>query len=179
MKDIKEIFSKYSNKISNKEFLIYVNLVNQSITLYKNFEKIKVYKISSSKYGEGGQEGSNKTPLGAHYIKEYIGKNEEIFTIFKNRKPTKNKTKTIKSEACSKEDIISSRILWLEGLENGKNKGEGVDSYLRYIYIHGTNEEGLLGKKASHGCIRMSNSDIIEMSKMDICNSIVYISNNK
>ncbi|MEL0102393.1 MAG: L,D-transpeptidase [Gammaproteobacteria bacterium] len=179
MKDIKKIFSKYSKKISNKEFLIYVNLINQSITLYKNFEKIKVYKISSSKYGEGGQEGSNKTPLGAHYIKEYIGENEEIFTIFKNRKPTKNKTKAIKSEACSKEDIISSRILWLEGLENGKNKGEGVDSYSRYIYIHGTNEEGLLGKKASHGCIRMSNSDIIEMSKMDVCNSIVYISNNK
>ena len=75
MTDIKEIFSKYSNKISNKEFLIYVNLVKQSITLYKNFEKIKVYKISSSKYGEGGQEGSNKTPLGAHYIKEYIGTN--------------------------------------------------------------------------------------------------------
>ena len=67
MKDIKKIFSKYSNKISNKEFLIYVNLVNQSITLYKNFEKIKVYKISSSKYGEGGQEGVIKHLL-AHII---------------------------------------------------------------------------------------------------------------
>ena len=73
--------------------MIYVNLVNQSITLYKNFEKIKVYKISSSKYGEGGQEGSNKTPLGAHYIKEYIGENEEIFTIFKNRSQLRIKLK--------------------------------------------------------------------------------------
>ena len=176
MKNIKEIFSKYSHKVSNKNFLIYISIVNQSLTVYKNFEKIKVYKISSSKYGEGTQEGTNKTPLGAHYIKEYIGKNEEIFTIFKNRKATKNKTKVIKNEAYFDEDIISSRILWLEGLENGKNKGTGVDSYQRYIYIHGTNEEGLLGKKASHGCIRMGNSDIIKICSMDICNSIVYIS---
>ena len=85
MKNIKEIFSKYSHKVSNKNFLIYISIVNQSLTVYKNFEKIKVYKISSSKFGEGTQEGTNKTPLGAHYIKEYIGENEEIFTIFKNR----------------------------------------------------------------------------------------------
>ena len=179
MKDIKEIFSKYSHKNLNKEFLIYISLVTQRLTLYKNFEKIKIYKISSSKYGEGGQEDSNKTPLGAHYIKNCIGKDEEIFTIFKNRKATKDKTKVLRSEQRSKEDIISSRILWLDGLEIGKNKGEGVDSLSRYIYIHGTNEEGLLGKKASHGCIRMGNSDIIEMCKMNINNTIVYISNNK
>ena len=61
------------------------------------------------------------------------------------------------------DDVVQSRILWLDGLENGINKGEGVDSYSRYIYIHGTPEEWLLGEKASKGCIRMSNKDVIEL----------------
>ena len=61
------------------------------------------------------------------------------------------------------DDVVQSRILWLDGLEDGINKGEGVDSYSRYIYIHGTPEEWLLGEKASKGCIRMSNKDVIEL----------------
>ena len=62
-----------------------------------------------------------------------------------------------------KEDVVQSRILWLSGLETNINKGEGVDSFSRYIYIHGTPEEWLLGSKASKGCIRMSNEDVIEL----------------
>jgi lipoprotein-anchoring transpeptidase ErfK/SrfK len=61
-------------------------------------------------------------------------------------------------------------------LEEGKNKGENIDTYQRYIYIHGTNEEGMLGKKSSHGCIRMGNSDIIDLCSKEICNIFVYIS---
>ena len=114
-----------------------------------------------------------------HFIKEYIGHNAEIFSIFRNRVDTKNLAEIIKETKSGNQDIISSRILWLEGLENGKNKGNNVDSYSRYIYIHGTNEEGLLGKKASHGCIRMSNSDIIELCDKEIHKSIVYILRNK
>ena len=60
---------------------------------------------------------------------------------------------------------VTSRILWLDGMEEGKNKGQGIDSYDRYIYIHGTQEEGLIGTKASHGCIRMFNNDVIELFK--------------
>ena len=176
MKDIKSIFSQFSKKDLNQEYLIIINITNQILILYKNYNQIANYKISSSKYGEGNNKGSNKTPLGAHYIKEYIGENVDILTTFKNRKPTNIKTKIIKDHATSKEDIISTRILWLEGLEEGKNKGENIDSYLRYIYIHGTNEEGMLGKKASHGCIRMSNSDIIDLCSRKICNTFVYIS---
>ena len=97
-------------------------------------------------------------------------------TIFRNRKPINKKTEIIKEHKSSDEDIISSRILWLEGLEEGKNKGENIDTYQRYIYIHGTNEEGMLGKKSSHGCIRMGNSDIIDLCSKEICNIFVYIS---
>ena len=110
------------------------------------------------------------------YIKEQIGSNADIFTIFKNRMPTREITKVIKDQVTTEEDIISTRILWLSGLEEGKNKGLNIDSYSRFIYIHGTNEEGMLGKKASHGCVRMSNSDIINLCNRDICSALVYIS---
>ena len=176
MKDIKSIFSQFSNKDLNQEYIISIDITNQRLILYKNYNQISEYKISSSKYGEGNKKDSNKTPLGAHYIKEYIGDKEDILTIFKNRKPTNIKTNIIKDNITSGEDIISTRILWLEGLEEGKNKGKNIDSFLRYIYIHGTNEEGMLGKKSSHGCIRMSNSDIIDLCSRKICNTLVYIS---
>ena len=114
-----------------------------------------------------------KLPLGAHYIKEYIGAGHDSLTIFQNRVPTKHKAKIISEKKTSKEDIICSRILWLSGLDEGQNKGPNIDSLSRYIYIHGTNEEGLLGVKASHGCIRMSNSDIIDLCSKEICNIFV------
>ena len=179
MIDIKLILSQYINKNSNlnKEYVIFINITEQKLILYKNYNEIIKYTISTSKYGEGSEEGSNKTPVGAHYIKKYIGNNEDPLTIFHNRVPTGVKTKIINEKLSADEDIICSRILWLDGLEECKNKGSNVDSFSRYIYIHGTNEEGLLGEKSSHGCIRMGNSDIIDLCDKNICNSLVYISN--
>ena len=140
------------------------------------YKIIEEYRISSSIYGEGNEEGSNKTPLGAHYIREYFGKDVDIYTIFKNRVPTGHKAKLLSREQKSEEDIITTRILWLDGLEEGFNKGANLDSYKRYIYIHGTNEEELIGQKASHGCIRMNNSDIIKLCNKNLLNTFVYIS---
>ena len=176
MVDIKSIFSKYTDYSLNKDYIITISIKDQKLSLFKNYEEIQNYKISTSKYGEGSEKDSNKTPLGSHYIKEQIGSNADIFTIFKNRMPTREITKVIKDQVTTEEDIISTRILWLSGLEEGKNKGLNVDSYSRFIYIHGTNEEGMLGKKASHGCVRMSNSDIINLCNRDICSALVYIS---
>ena len=176
MKDLKSIYANYANANTNNIYLIAINISQQILILYKNNKQIKNYKVSSSKFGEGQEEGSNKTPLGAHYIKDYIGENVEIFTVFENRVPTRKLTEAILDISSGNEDIISTRILWLSGLEDGINKGGNVDSYSRYIYIHGTNEEGMLGKKASHGCIRMSNNDIIDLCNRKISKSIVYIS---
>jgi len=75
----------------------------------------------------------------------------------------------------SKTDDVTSRIFWLDGMEKGKNKGKGIDSYLRYIYIHGTSEEGRLGKPASHGCIRMKNKAIIDLYKLIEVGTLVLI----
>ena len=75
----------------------------------------------------------------------------------------------------AKQDLILTRIMWLEGLEIGINSGEGVDSYARYIYIHGTQEEGLLGQAASHGCVRMSNTAVVELFDLVNEGTFVYI----
>tara|TARA_B100000676_G_scaffold187413_1_gene184307 strand:+ start:225 stop:758 length:534 start_codon:yes stop_codon:yes gene_type:complete len=176
MIDIKSIFSKYSNKQLNQKYIITVDIGNQNLCLLENFKIIEKYKISSSMYGEGNDEGSNKTPLGAHYIREFIGKDVDIYTIFKNRVSTNHIAKVLNKGEKSEEDIITTRILWLDGLEEGFNKGENFDTYKRYIYIHGTNEEDLIGQKASHGCIRMINSDIIKLCSKNLLNSFVYIS---
>jgi len=176
MKDIESIFTHYAGNNLNKKYSIAVSILSQKLTLYNKFKVDSVYTISSSKFGEGSKEGSYRTPLGAHYIKEYIGAGCDSLTIFENRVPTEHKTKIISVKKTSKEDIICSRILWLSGLEEGRNKGPSVDSLSRYIYIHGTNEEGLLGVKASHGCIRMSNSDIIDLCDKEISNALIYIS---
>ena len=92
-----------------------------------------------------------------------IGNNAIKNTIFTSRINTKRQDEIIHDEAKSDNDYVTTRIMWLDGQEEGKNKGKGVDSYERYIYIHGTHEEGLIGQKASHGCIRMFNSDVIEL----------------
>ena len=73
------------------------------------------------------------------------------------------------------DDVVSTRILWLQGLEPGVNRGGQVDTYERYIYLHGTAEEGLLGTPASHGCIRLSNRDILWLYRHIPVGSLVYI----
>lgn len=115
--------------------------------------KIK-FPVSTSLYGEGFEEGSLKTPLGMHEVCEKIGENAEYGTIFKDREPTGD----IAQICDGKKDIITSRILRLKGTQI-KNS----NTYDRYIYIHGTNDESSIGRKASIGCIRMKNWDIIEL----------------
>ena len=121
------------------------------------------YPISSSSFGEGQIENSFKTPLGKHIIKEKIGEDAPKNIIFKERINTGRFAEIYHNDYDSKDDHVTSRILWLEGTEDGFNKGGNVDSFYRYIYIHGTPEEGLIGEKASHGCIRMFNQDVIEL----------------
>ena len=87
-------------------------------------------------------------------------------TIFISRINTRRQADIIDSHIDSSDDYVTSRIIWLTGEEPGLNSGEGIDSYNRYIYIHGTHEEGLIGIKASHGCIRMFNDDVIKLYSM-------------
>ena len=142
---------------------IEVDISEQRLYLIENSLIKASYPISTSKYGEGSIENSFKTPLGKHSIKEMIGEEAEINTIFTSRINTKRSATIIDQFEDTDNDYVTSRIMWLDGEEDGLNKGGNVDSYRRYIYIHGTHEEGLIGTKASHGCIRMFNYDVIEL----------------
>ncbi|MDD4202441.1 MAG: L,D-transpeptidase [Candidatus Omnitrophica bacterium] len=143
----------------NYSITIKVSIAKQKLFLYQDKALIKEYPVSTSKFGIGNKYGSNKTPLGLHIISNKIGRSARSRAIFKRRINTKKIARVSKTG----QDLITSRILRLQGVEKGKNKGKGIDSFKRCIYIHGTPEEKLIGKPASHGCIRMKNKDIIAL----------------
>ncbi|MDD3044534.1 MAG: L,D-transpeptidase [Candidatus Delongbacteria bacterium] len=124
------------------------------------------FPVSTSKYGEGYREGSGKTPLGEFEVCEKIGSGQPKGMIFRDRMPT---GEIAELEEGGK-DMITSRILRLKGLQ--KRNSNTLD---RYIYIHGTGDEGSIGTKASIGCVRMNNDDIIELFDMVDKGCRVYI----
>ncbi len=155
--------------------ILFISIKNQKLYHIKNQKIITKYIISSSKYGTGNKQESNKTPLGLHKIKNKYGEKTPDNGIMIGRMFTGKIADIYNDKTKSKTDDITSRILWLEGVESGKNKGAGIDSYERYIYIHGTSEEGLLGTPSSHGCIRMKNKDIINLYKIIEVGTLVLI----
>jgi lipoprotein-anchoring transpeptidase ErfK/SrfK len=145
----------------NREIVI--KITQQKLYLFEKERVLKVYPVSSSRFGIGNKSGSNKTPLGLHRISNMIGRNAPIGAIFVKRRNTSEVVRIRKKAANQPQDLITTRILRLEGLARGINKGVGIDSFQRCIYIHGTPEEGLIGRPVSHGCIRMNNRDIIDL----------------
>ena len=124
---------------------------------------IREYPISTAKNGLGEQCGSYCTPRGRHRIAEKIGAGQPLFAVFKARVPTGEIWSRDLAAENPGRDWILTRILWLDGEEAGRNKGNEVDTHDRYIYIHGTDEEHLIGSPVSHGCIRMKNADVAEL----------------
>ena len=133
-----------------------VSVRDQRLILTRDGEELRSYPISTSRFGIGTGEGSLKTPLGRFRIVEKIGDGAAPGTIFKARValgPNDPPPDT--------EDFITSRILWLDGLEE-----ENANTRDRFIYIHGTKHEDEIGTPASHGCIRMRNADVIELFEL-------------
>ena len=121
------------------------------------------YSISSAKNGLGEQSGSEQTPTGLHVIRAKIGGELPSCAVLVGRRFSGEIYDAPLAEKHPDRDWILSRILWLSGLEPGKNRLGKVDSMRRYIYIHGTPDSEPMGVPASHGCIRMTNSDVIEL----------------
>jgi len=153
-----------------------VKISEQKIYLFVGQQLEKQYSVSTSRYGVGQEQDSNKTPIGIHCVAEKIGADAQCGEIFLARQRTHQQACIEEKEISNEEDCITTRILWLSGLEAGINQGANVDSYSRYIYIHGTHEEGLIGKPASIGCIRMKNQDVIELFDYLSESSLVIIS---
>ena len=161
-----EIITKidnYLNKNVKYDNLLFVSIENQKMYRVQSKDIIETYDISTSKYGIGNQMGSNKTPTGLHKINSKYGHKTPVNGRMIGRVFYGQIAKIFSDTTTSKTDDITSRILWLEGLENGINKGDNIDSYKRYIYIHGTSEEGRIGIPSSHGCVRMKNKDVIDL----------------
>jgi len=121
-----------------------------------------LYPVSTSRRQPSCIEDSLGTPLGLHEIAEKIGSGASSGSVFTSRVCTDRHFSELPPEELEK-NLITSRILWLRGLEPGQNQGPGCDSYDRYIYIHGTNHEDLIGVPQSSGCVQMTNRDIIKL----------------
>ena len=136
-----------------------VNTTELTLKLIRNGKAVATYPISIGKNGVGNREDSGKTPLGLHKICEKIGDGEPLGMQFKSREAT---GEVWTQKKAPQENLILTRICRLQGLEDGVNKGTRIDSFQRYIYIHGTNQIEALGKEAvSHGCILLSNEDCL------------------
>lgn len=141
--------------ISEKKIIsLEISISNQNIRVLKNGTEQHSYPISSAKNGLGSEEGSLKTPLGNFIIAEKHGHDSPIYTIFKGLAPVGQWSTGEHTD----DDLITSRILWLEGQD-----ADNANTKSRYIYIHGTNHEDEIGTPQSCGCIRMRNQDIIEL----------------
>ena len=145
------------------ELSILIDGSSQTLYLMEGTELLHRWPVSTSKVGLGNQAGSNRTPTGRHRIAQKFGASMPLGTVFRARQATEQRAVIHTDGTDVAEDLVMTRILWLEGLEPGINRGLGIDSYERYIYIHGTNEEGLIGRPASHGCVRMLNRHVIEL----------------
>ena len=132
---------------------IEISIRDQSLTVRRGDQTLRSYPISSSRFGIGTEHGSRKTPLGRFRVAEKIGHDMPQGTIFRSRVPL-----APDEELPQTEDLITSRILWLEGVEP-----ENANTKERFIYIHGTKHEDRIGQPDSHGCIRMRNADVIEL----------------
>ena len=127
------------------------------------------YRVSTSRFGVGQKSGSNQTPLGWHRIAEKVGAGQPIGTAFRSRRAVGLTWQGLPAEP------IVHRILWLEGLQPGFNRGGEVDSRSRYIYIHGTNDELTLGRPASRGCIHLAAADLLPLFDRLPVGTLVWI----
>jgi L,D-transpeptidase YbiS len=132
---------------------IRIDTKEQTLQLLHDQEVVHQFPISTSRFGLGQASGSLQTPIGRFRIYEKVGGDQAPNTVFRGRVPVTNPSDWEKES-----DLITSRILWLDGVEpHNQNTRE------RFIYIHGTNEEHLIGHPASHGCIRMRNGDVVRL----------------
>lgn len=168
---------KYPGHNWAEEF-VYVGIQRQRLYYIKKGKVVAEYVISTSKEGFGNVARSYRTPDGLHTVAEKIGENAPVGTIFVNKVNTGQLAKIERQSIATGKDEITTRIISLNGEEPGVNKGGNVDSYSRAIYIHGTPEEGLLGQPASHGCVRMSNEDVIDLFNRIHIGTKVLILNN-
>ena len=150
-----------NNKLNEK--VIDVDVEKQQLRLLQNDAVLASYVISTAKNGVGQIMGSECTPTGWHSVRAKIGINAKENTVFVGRRDTGEIFSEELRNNHPDRDWILTRILWLSGLELGKNRGGEVDTMRRYVYIHGCPDSDSFSKPSSHGCVKMRNKDIIAL----------------
>lgn len=154
---------------------IEVNLAEQRLRLRQGETVLLDAPVSTAANGPGEQKGSGCTPRGWHVVRARIGAGCAPNTVFVGRRPTGEIFTPALQAAAPERDWILTRILWLSGLEHGKNRLGMEDTMRRYIYIHGTPDDVPLEQPGSHGCIRMHNADIIALFDQAPAGTRVFI----
>ncbi len=142
---------------------IRIDLGDQRLDLLEDDAVVASWPVSTAALGAGEREGSEQTPRGRHEIRAKIGAGAPERAVFVGRRPTGELCSPERFQAEPDRDWILTRILWLRGLETGRNRGGDVDTMRRYVYIHGTPDEASIGRPGSHGCIRMRNADVVAL----------------
>lgn len=157
---------------------IEISIAQQSLVLYNNVQRqqqLAHYAISTALAGANEQNGSGGTPRGQHKIRACIGAGLPEGAVFVGRRWTGEIYDAALAQQFPKRDWILTRILWLSGCEPGFNRLGRVDTMRRYIYIHGTPDTEPMGVARSHGCIRMRNSDLLELFEQVSAGTLVTI----
>lgn len=143
---------------------IEISIAGQTLDLLDDAgQLIKRYRVSTAANGAGEQSGSYRTPRGRHVVRAKIGADLPLGSVFVGRRPTGEIWTPELAAQFPGRDWMLTRILWLSGKEPGFNRLGNVDTMRRYIYIHGTPDDQPMGVPGSHGCIRMSNTDVADL----------------
>lgn len=151
-----------------------ISITDQLLLHYRGIELHRSYTISTSRRPPSCQMNSQGTPWGLHRITEKIGSDAPLGMVFVGRKPTGKSYREMTEEE-NRRNLITTRILRMEGLEPGINRGGDVDTFKRLVYIHGTNREEQLGSPASAGCVVLSNTDAADLFDEVPAGTLVWI----
>ena len=152
-----------NNRTDDARDYLDICIASQQLTVYTDGKPAQYYPVSTAKKGAGELMGSECTPTGWHKIRAKIGAGQPLNSVFVGRRATGEIYNSGLFEQYPQRDWILTRILWLGGLEPGRNRYGRVDTTWRYIYIHGCPDELMDGSPGSHGCIRMNNADVLDL----------------
>ena len=163
---------------SMSEISILVRVRDQVADVFRENELLRTFPVSTGKNGLGSERGSRKTPPGKLRVAKKVGDGHPLGTVFVEREPTGEVWDP--AQPPIERDLITTRILWLEGLEPGRNAGQDaegrvVDTKARFVYIHGTNQSARLGTPNSHGCILLSDDDVLDLFDRVAAGTPVYL----
>lgn len=164
--------------MSDKNKRIEINISQQHLYIYEGDKVVFDTAIATAANGAGEVNGSECTPRGRHVVRAKIGAGSEPNTVFVARRPTGEIYSPELRTQHPGRDWILTRILWLCGTEPGRNRFGNVDTMRRYIYIHGAPVDDAMGVPSSHGCIKMRNSDVIELfDRIDVGTPVLIYEN--